>query len=125
MVHYLKSDKVITVLNDEGLIQCLFQVYKFKLNKKHLKIIENFLKLLPKFKLIFFFKVNRKVLISRTAHRRKGFKYQNNDINLLFKNFDSITKIIKKILKIKKVNYFEINNNNLDDKKLLFLEKKI
>ena len=125
-IHYFNKNDNINIINDEGLIQSLFQVYKFKLEKKQLKIIEDFLKLLPKFKLIFLLRVDKKNLITRTINRKKGFKYQTNDINLIFNNFNNITQTIKKILKKRKINFCSFNNNNkLDGKYLVELEKKI
>lgn len=125
VIHYFNKNDNINILSDEGLIQSLFQVYKFKLEKKQLKIIEDFLKLLPKFKLIFFLNVDKKNLIIRTINRKKGFKYQTNNINLLFNNFNNITKIIKKNLKKRKINFYDFSNNKLDDQSLIDLEKKI
>lgn len=125
VIHYFNKNDNINILSDEGLIQSLFQVYKFKLEKKQLKIIEDFLKLLPKFKLIFLLKVDKKNLIIRTINRKKGFKYQTNDINLIFNNFNNITQIIKKTLKKRKINFYSFNNNKLDGKSLIDLEKKI
>ena len=64
-------------------------------------------------------------LIIRTINRREGFKYRIDDIDILLKNFDNITLVIKKVLKKRKINFFSLNNNNLDDKSLIELEKKI
>jgi hypothetical protein len=125
IIHYFEKKNNMNILNDEGLIQSLFQIYKFELKKKQLKIIEDFLKLLPKFKSIFLLKVSKKNLIIRTINRREGFKYRIDDIDILLKNFDNITLVIKKILKKRKINFFCLNNNNLDGKSLIELEKKI
>lgn len=122
--NYLKSQEKI-IINDEGLYQSIFQVYKNELRKEHLKKIDEFLNSLPKPNLVILINSNFKELFKRTENRKKGFKYQNNDLKLLKKNFLKINKILRNNLKKKRINNLSIYSNDSLKKNILKIKKKL
>lgn len=122
--YYLKSQEK-TIINDEGLYQSIFQVYKNDLRKEQLKKIDEFLNNLPKPNLVILINSHFKELLKRTENRKKGFRYQNNDLKLLKKNFLKINKILRNNLKKRKINYLSIYNNNYLKKNILKIKKKL
>ena len=93
-----------TLINDEGLFQKIFLIYKKKNNYKVIKkIINEYLKVIPTPDLVILLDVNKDICFERASLRKGGFIYEKNDKNEIFGLFSKIMKDIKKIL-IKKKN---------------------
>jgi len=107
-----------TLINDEGLFQKIFLIYKKKNNHKDIKkIINEYLKVIPTPDLVILLDVNKDICFERASSRKGGFIYEKNNKNEIFGLFSKIMRDIKKILikkkkKKKKIKKNKINNKN-------------
>ena len=115
-----------TLINDEGLFQKIFLIYKKKNNYKVIKkIINEYLKVIPTPDLVILLDVNKDICFERASLRKGGFIYEKNDKNEIFGLFSKIMKDIKKILIKKKIKVINIKEDKINNKTILKIKSNI
>ena len=111
--YYLKNDKHNYIIySEDGLLQSLYQIYKYKINKKNISLIKEFLKKLPPVSIVLILETKFNLALKRANMRDKGFKYYNLNINQIKYNYQILDKIIVEYFKRKKINFLKIRNLN-------------
>ena len=121
-----KKNKKKIIINDEGLFQKTFLIYKKQYNYKAIKeIINEYLELIPTPDLIIILDVNKDLCFERASSRKAGFIYEEKDKNEIFALFTQIMKDIKKILIKKKKKIINIKKEKIKKKKILKIKNNI
>ena len=115
-----------TLINDEGLFQKIFLIYKKKNNHKDIKkIINEYLKVIPTPDLVILLDVNKDICFERASSRKGGFIYEKNNKNEIFGLFSKIMRDIKKILIKKKKKVKKIKKDKNNKKNILKIKSSI
>jgi len=115
-----------TLINDEGLFQKIFLIYKKKNNHKDIKkIINEYLKVIPTPDLVILLDVNKDICFERASSRKGGFIYEKNNKNEIFGLFSKIMRDIKKILIKKKIKEIKIKKDKIKNKTILKIKSRI
>ena len=121
-----KKNKKKIIINDEGLFQKTFLIYKKQYNYKAIKeIINEYLELIPTPDLIIILDVNKDLCFERASSRKAGFIYEEKDKNEIFALFTQIMKDIKKILIKKKIKVINIQEDKVNKKTILKIKSNI
>ncbi len=121
-----KKLKQKIVMNDEGLLQKIFMIYRKKNNYKNLKkIINEYLRLIPKPDFVILLDINNDLCFERASLRKGGFVYEKKNKKEIFSLFIKIMENIKKILIKNKIKVITIRGNQINKKTILKIKKNI
>ena len=119
-----KKSKQKIVINDEGLLQKIFMIYKKKNDYKNLrKIINEYLKLIPKPDFVILLDTDNDLCFERASLRKKGFVYEVENKKEIFGLFIKIMNDIKKILIKNRIKVITIKGNQINKKNILEIKK--
>ena len=114
------------IINDEGLFQKIFLIYKKNNTYKDIKdMINEYLKLIPTPDLVIFLDVNKDLCFERSLSRKTGFKYEKKYKNEIISLFSQIMRDVKKILIKKKIKVINIKEDKVNKKTILKIKNNI
>ena len=114
------------IINDEGLLQKIFMIYREKDNYITIKKkINEYLKLIPMPDFVILLDVNKDLCFERASLRKNGFIYEKKNKKKILSLFIKIMQNIEKILKKNKIKVITINENHVNKKTILKITNNI